>query len=118
MALRVVLVDDDDRFRSMARRTLVAEGLEVVAEVADGADAVAAVETWHPDVVLVDLRMPGVGGPEVARRLRATKGGAVVILISTVDMAHGRRLAEGLAAGYLPKDEVSLAAILALIPGP
>ena len=118
MALRVVLVDDDARFRTMARRALVAEGAEVVAEVGDGADAVAVVETWHPDVVLVDVRMPGVDGPEVARRLLATKGGAVVILISTLDEAHGRRLSDGLAVGYLPKASVSLDAILRLLPAP
>lgn len=115
MSLRVVLVDDDRRFRTMARRALVAEGIDVVAEVADGADAAAAVETWHPDVVLVDIRMPGIDGLEVARRLQGKAGDAVVILISTIDADHGRRLAEGIAAGYLPKDELSLPAIVELL---
>ncbi len=111
MALRVVLVDDDQRFREMARRVLVAEGVEVVAVVQDGASAAAVVRTWQPDVVLVDVRMPGVDGPEVARRLREQAGGPPVILISTIDAEHGRRLADGIAIGYLPKDEIALAAI-------
>lgn len=115
MSLRVVLVDDDERFRSMARRALVAEGADVVAEVAGGAGAVDAVRTWQPDVVLVDIRMPGIDGPEVARRLRAEVPGAVVILISTVDPVDGSRLAEGVAAGYLPKDELGLPAILTVL---
>lgn len=115
MALRVVLVDDDRRFREMARRALVAEGVDVVAVVQDGASATKAAHTWHPDVILVDVRMPGVDGPEVARRLREQAGGPAVILISTIDVEHGRRLAAGIAVGYLPKDELSLAAIQDLL---
>jgi two-component system nitrate/nitrite response regulator NarL len=118
MTLSVVLVDDDPRFRAMARRALVAEGVLVLAEVERGIDAVEAVENWQPDVVLVDARMPDVDGTEVARRLRGRAGRTVVILISTIDAISGRRLAEGLAAGYLPKDELSLAAIHDLMPAP
>lgn len=114
MALRVVLVDDDDRFRAVARRTLIADGVDVVAEVDDGADALAAVARWAPDVVLLDIGLPGIDGLEVARRLRAEGGGPVVILISTRDVAYGVRVAAGLAAGYLPKAELSLQAIVGL----
>jgi CheY-like chemotaxis protein len=116
MPLRVVLVDDDQRFRTMARRALEAEGVEVVAEVERGADAAGVIEIWQPDVVLIDIRMPDLDGPEVARQLGERAGAAVVILISTVDMVSGRHLAEGIAAGYLPKDELSLAAINDLMP--
>ncbi len=114
MPLRVVLVDDDGRFRATARRALEAEGVEVVAEIASGKDALAAVEDCYPDVVLVDVRMPGIDGMEVARRLQG-KVGVTTILISTLDMEYGRQLAEGLAAGYIPKDELSLAAITELL---
>lgn len=114
MALRVLLVDDDGRFRAVARRTLVADGVDVVAEVADGATALSAVALWGPDVVLLDIGLPGIDGLEVARRLRAEGGGPVVILISTRDVAYGNRVAAGLAAGYLPKAELSLQAILEL----
>jgi CheY-like chemotaxis protein len=115
MVLRVVLVDDDRRFCATARRALEAEGVAVLAEVADGADAVAAVEKWCPDVVLVDVRMPGVDGLEVARRLRGKAGATVVILISTLEVDHGHLLAEGLVAGYIPKDALSLASITELL---
>jgi CheY-like chemotaxis protein len=114
MALRVVLVDDDERFRAVARRTLVADGVDVVAEVDDGADALAVVALWGPDVVLLDIGLPGIDGLEVARRLRAEGAGAAVILISTRDVAYGDRVAAGLAAGYLPKAQLSLQAILEL----
>ena len=112
MSLRVVVVDDDERFRAMACRALVADGIEVVAEVGNGEDAFDAVARTRPDVVLVDMRLPGIDGLEVARQLRAEGGGPAVILISTLDAAYGRRVAAGLAAGFLPKNELSLAAIL------
>lgn len=115
MGLRVLLVDDDGRFRAVARRTLIADGVDIVAEVDDGAEALAAIAVWRPDVVLLDIGLPGIGGLEVARRLRAEGGGTVVILISTRDAVYGCRVAAGLTAGYLPKNELSLAAILKLI---
>lgn len=121
-----MLVDDDARFRTTARRALVAEGVDVVAEVADGDLVGDVVERWHPDVVLVDIRMPGVDGLEVARQLNVAAAdlrrpgrapgvrAPTVILMSTVDEAYGRQLAADLAAGYLPKHELSLAAIRSL----
>lgn len=115
MALKVVLVDDDVRFSATARRALEAEGVVVLAEVSSGAGALAAVQDWYPDVVLVDIRMPGIDGVETARRLRGKAGLTVVILISTLDADHGHRLAEGVAAGYIQKDELSLAAITELL---
>jgi DNA-binding NarL/FixJ family response regulator len=115
MPLRVVLVDDDRRFRATARRALEAEGVEVVAELASGKDALATVRDCYPDVVLIDVRMPWIDGVEVARRLQGRVGTTMVILMSTLDADHGRLLAEGVAAGYLPKDELSLAAITELL---
>lgn len=112
-----MLVDDDARFRTTASRALAAEGVDVVAEAADGDLVGEVVEQCHPDVVLVDIRMPGVDGLEVARRLHRASGPAV-ILMSTVDAAYGRQLALDLAVGYLPKHELSLAAIRRLIHPP
>lgn len=114
MALRVVLIDDDDRFRATARRSLAADGVDVVAEVADGEHAVEAVARWQPDVVLLDIALPGIDGLEVARRLQAGGSRAAVVLVSSRDAAYGWRVASGLAAGFVPKDELSLAAILAV----
>jgi CheY-like chemotaxis protein len=117
MTLRVVLVDDDERFRALASRALAADGVDIVAEIANGEEAVGTVARWQPDVVLVDIRLPGIDGLEVARRLQVAEGGSAVILISTCDAASGRRMATGLAAGYLPKEELSLAGILGIIGG-
>lgn len=115
MSLRVLLVDDDERFRTLARRTLEADGVVVVAEVEAGMAVMDAAAAWQPDVVLLDIGLPDVDGLEVARQLGGQAGGPVVILISTRDVEYGRRVATGLAAGYVPKDELSLAAILEVI---
>jgi two-component system response regulator MprA len=92
----VLLVDDDASIRRMLERTLAAEGYEVSA-VADGGAALAAVERSVPDVVVLDVAMPGVDGLAVTRRLRA-KGLGVPILLLTARDALEHRVA-GLDAG-------------------
>jgi CheY-like chemotaxis protein len=83
----------------------------------DGAAAPEVVAATKPDLVLIDIRMPGIDGLEVARRLAAADA-PPVILISTIDVVDGCRLADGIAVGYLPKDELSLDAITGLLPSP
>jgi DNA-binding NarL/FixJ family response regulator len=116
--IRVLIADDQALFRRGLYVVLGTEDhIEVVAEAENGEDAFDAVAHWRPDVVLLDIRLPGIGGLEVARQLRDEEGGPMVILISTLDVAYGRRVATGLAAGFLPKDELSLAKIIE-IAGP
>jgi two-component system response regulator MprA len=99
----VLLVDDDAPIRRMLERTLTAEGYAITA-VADGGSALAQVERSLPDVIVLDVAMPGLDGLAVTRRLRA-KGLAVPILLLTArDALHER--VEGLDAGaddYLVK---------------
>ena len=92
----VLLVDDDAPILRMLERTLGAEGYAVVA-VADGGSALAAVERSLPDVIVLDVAMPGLDGLAVTRRLRA-KGLAVPILLLTARDAIEERVA-GLDAG-------------------
>src|SRR3954466_3698771 len=99
----VLLVDDDAPIRRMLERTLGAEGYAVAA-VADGGAALAQVEHSLPDVIVLDVAMPGMDGLAVTRRLRA-KGLAVPILLLTARDAVHERVA-GLDAGagdYLVK---------------
>ncbi len=99
----VLLVDDDAPIRRMLERTLTAEGYAITA-VGDGGAALAQVERSLPDVIVLDVAMPGLDGLAVTRRLRA-KGLAVPILLLTArDALHER--VEGLDAGaddYLVK---------------
>jgi two-component system response regulator MprA len=99
----VLLVDDDAPIRRMLERTLAAEGYDVVAA-ADGGAALAQVERSLPDLIVLDVAMPGMDGLAVTRRLRA-KGLAVPILLLTARDALAERVA-GLDAGaddYLVK---------------
>jgi DNA-binding NarL/FixJ family response regulator len=123
--VRILLVDDDDRFRVLARRILEAEGALIVGEANNGEDGLAAVAGCVPDVVLLDIGLPDIDGVEVARRLAtlAHDGDArahrpAVVLISTHDVRYGQRVASGVAAGYLTKDGLSLAAIVHLSASP
>jgi two-component system, OmpR family, response regulator MprA len=92
----VLLVDDDASIRRMLERTLSAEGYDVTA-VADGGAALAGVERSMPDLIVLDVAMPGVDGLAVTRRLRG-KGLAVPILLLTARDALEERVA-GLDAG-------------------
>ena len=93
---RVLVVDDDPPLLRMLERTLAAEGFDVTAA-ADGAAALIATERAAPDVIVLDVTMPGLDGLAVCRRLRA-KGLATPILMLTARDAVSDRVA-GLEAG-------------------
>ncbi|HEU4947618.1 MAG TPA: response regulator transcription factor, partial [Kribbella sp.] len=87
--LRVVVADDQALVRAGFRMILTTDGIDVVAEAADGADAVEAVRRTQPDVVLMDIRMPDMDGLEATRRILA--GGndePRVIILTTFDLDH------------------------------
>ena len=112
----ILIVDDHPTFRANARALLEAEGLEVVGEAADGISALAEVERLRPQVVLLDVQLGDIDGFEVASRL-AADGGPRVILVSSHDVGDfGRLVARSGAAGFIPKAELSGAAISELIP--
>src|SRR5918998_5980934 len=80
--LRVVIADDHPFYRSALARMLERNGFEVIAEVANGEAAVHAVEQTHPDVVVVDLNMPGISGLDATRQICDLAGSAPVIVVS------------------------------------
>ena len=84
--VRVLTVDDQAVFRSVARDVIDAtSGFESAGEAASGEEAVAEVDRVNPDLVLVDVRMPGIGGVETARRIISAHPETVVVLISIED---------------------------------
>ena len=103
--LRVVLADDHPVVRGGLRALLeTLDGFEVVGEAADGAAAVREVQLTRPDVVLMDVRMPGMDGVEAARRIReATPGTAVLMLTMYDDDATVFTAMQAGARGYLLK---------------
>jgi DNA-binding NarL/FixJ family response regulator len=105
---RVLVVDDQDMVRRGLRLILELAGLEVVAEAADGAAAVAAAEAHRPDVVLMDLRMPVMDGVEATRRIVAAGRGGRVLALTTFDTdQHVVDALRAGAVGFLLKDVTS-----------
>jgi DNA-binding NarL/FixJ family response regulator len=86
--VRVLTVDDQVLFRQVAEDVIAATpGFEAVGEAASGEEALAAVDRLAPQLVLCDVRMPGLDGIEVARRLAATHPETLVVLISIGERA-------------------------------
>lgn len=84
--IRVVVVDDHELVRSGLREVLrIDDAIDVVAEASDGSGALAAVERHHPDVVVLDLQMPGMGGIEATRRIRASAPAPAVLVLTMFD---------------------------------
>jgi two-component system response regulator DegU len=105
MGLSVVLVDDHTMLRQGLRRALEAEGITVLAEAANGADAVKAALLHKPDVVLMDVSMPNVDGVEATRMLvNADARQRVVMLTMHMDRDVIDRSIRAGAVGYLTKD--------------
>jgi DNA-binding NarL/FixJ family response regulator len=85
-ALRVVIADDQDLVRGGFRMILEANAIVVVGEAADGDQAVAAARRTRPDLVLLDIRMPGLDGLAAARRILALNSPPKVVMLTTFDL--------------------------------
>ena len=105
MVVRVLLADDNARFRGVLRRLLERDpDILVVAEANDGAEAVEMAEDVRPDVVLMDVSMPGLDGLEATYALKAQLPDVTVLMLSVGDKEQ--EIAAGLAGGaaeYLVK---------------
>ncbi|MFC0508897.1 response regulator [Micromonospora costi] len=116
MTIRVVLVDDQTLVRTGFRLVLEETGdIEVVGEAADGSQALDVVARSRPDVVLMDVRMPGLNGIEATRRIRFGPHAARVIILTTFDLDEyvlaGLRAG---ASGFLLKDALAAELISAV----
>lgn len=105
MTIRVLVADDHPLFRDGLRGLLSdSEGLEHAGEAADGDEAIAAAAALRPDVVLMDLRMPGTDGIEATRRiLTAGSAGAVLVLTMSDDDGNVFAAMRAGATGYVLK---------------
>jgi DNA-binding NarL/FixJ family response regulator len=112
---RVLIVDDHQPFRTVARELLESAGYIVAGEAADAEQALAAVAADCPDAVLLDVQLPDRDGFTVATALAAADGPAVVLISSREADDYGRRVEACGARGFIPKSKLSAATFAALL---
>jgi len=101
--VRVLIVDDQEPFRrAMAAVVDETDGFVVAATAASGEESVTAAAEHSPDLVLMDVNLPGIDGMEAARQIRAAGTGPLVMLLSTYDEDE-LDYADSGAAAYVPK---------------
>jgi two-component system, NarL family, invasion response regulator UvrY len=108
----VLVVDDQVAFRSLLRELVVAtDGFVLVGEAASGEDALSAVEELAPQMVIMDKRMPGMGGIEATRVLTGRHPKIAVILISVEDPPDAQIVRSCGAAAFVQKERLSPAVL-------
>lgn len=115
MSLRVLLIDDHTLFRVGLEGLLESRGIEIVASVDNGQDSLRLVEELEPDVILLDMRMPGINGLGVLAILRQSHENLPIVMLTT--STEESDLIESLRAGaqgYLLKDMEPDALVIAL----
>jgi len=122
MTIRVLVVDDQSMVRAGFRLLLADEpDLEVVAEAGNGLEAVAQAARFHPDVILMDIRMPELDGLEATRRILAADPSARILVLTTFDLdEYIYEALQAGASGFVLKDdppEQLLAAIRTVAAG-
>jgi two-component system NarL family response regulator len=105
MTTRVLVVDDVDLFRTGLGAALRADGFEICGEAANAEAAVTAAETLQPDIVMLDILMPGLSGLEVVEKIRAVSPGSQVIMLTASESEEDLLQCIKVGArGYLVKD--------------
>ncbi|MFC6440071.1 UvrY/SirA/GacA family response regulator transcription factor [Bowmanella sp. JS7-9] len=104
--IKILLVDDHDLIRTGLRRILDdVRGFKVVGEAGNGEDAIRLVRQLEPDVVLMDMNMPGMGGMEATKKILRINDGCKVIVISVLkENPYPAKVMQLGAHGYLTKD--------------
>jgi DNA-binding NarL/FixJ family response regulator len=107
MPVKVLIVDDQEPFRMAARAVVEStEDFQVVGEAATGEASVQAARDLQPDLVLMDVNLPGINGLEATRQILSESKRIVILLLSTYEMEeYAPRAAECGAAAYIPKSE-------------
>lgn len=111
--VRVLIVDDQVPFREAARMVVeMTDGFEVVGAAGDGEEAVELARTLRPDLVLMDVQMPGIDGLEATRRIQELDTPPRVVVMSTHESGDYRQTSlEAGAFAFIPKAEFSMDAL-------
>ena len=108
MTIKVVLADDHEMLRDKIREFLAGQdGMEVVGEAVDGESALEQARLLQPDVVVMDISMPGGGGVTATRKIRAELPGVQVVALSLYsERVYVRAMLDAGASGYVVKDSI------------
>ncbi len=116
MRRTVLIVDDHPSFRATARLLLEADGWTVLGEAADGDGGLAAARELRPDLVLLDVNLPGLDGFAVSARLAGEHDAPAVVLVSSRDAGDfGPLVGRSGARGFVSKADLSGAALRRLV---
>lgn len=109
MAVKVLIVDDQAPFREAARTVVdVTDGFEVVGEAETGEESVSLAQELDPDLILMDVNLPGISGLEATRQILAQRKRTIVFMVSTYEAEeYAPRAGEVGAAAYIPKSDFS-----------
>jgi len=113
-----VLIADDHRLFAEALRAILSadDRIEVVGLAASGDDAVSQADDLHPDVVLMDISMPGLDGVQATRKILDTRPGARVLMLTGSDAQEDIEAARTAgAAGYMTKDRIAAELVVAIL---
>ena len=102
--MKILIVDDHAIVRDGLSRLLATDGEHELKLVATGRDALIAARSFRPDLVILDLNLPGLGGLELLRRLVAIEAGKILVLSMHAEPLYARRSLEAGAQGYVSKN--------------
>lgn len=102
--MKVLIVDDHAIVRDGLRRLIASQGEHEVSEAGSGREALAQVRTLKPDLIVLDLNLPGLGGLELLRRLAQAASARILVLSMHAEPLYARRALEAGAAGYVSKN--------------
>jgi len=119
VSFKVMLVEDDDGFRSSLAGLLMSRFPSIVlGEAADGAEAMEKVESFLPQLIFMDIKLPGQSGLEVTRRLKALHPDIQVVMLTSYDFPEYREAARASGAyGFLSKGSSTAEEIQDLVKG-